>query len=114
VTLVAVFVLTRFGQILPWVSWNKNGIFRFGQQSVAIHVPSSYWNNFIDTPFFRFFCNLWSVNPGTMRRSAQFLRRYAQPGDVVITNYEAEPLYFYTRLPQGLKILESAPIYNAA
>ena len=49
-----------------------------------------------------------------MGRSCEFLRRYAQPGDVVITNYEAEPLYFYTRLPQGLKILANAPIYEAA
>ncbi|HWY39285.1 MAG TPA: glycosyltransferase family 39 protein [Chthoniobacterales bacterium] len=114
VTLVIVSVLTRLDEIVPWVSWNKSGTFRFGQQSVAIHVPTSYWNHFVDTPFLRFFCNLWSTNPGTMGRTAEFLRRYAQPGDVVITNYESEPLYFYTRLPQGLKILANAPIYEAA
>jgi hypothetical protein len=36
------------------------------------------------------------------------------PGDVVITNYESEPPYFYTGLPQGLKILANAPVYDAA
>ena len=114
VTLVAVFALTRFDQILPWVSWNRSGIFRFGQYSIAVHVPSSPLNHFIDTPALRFFCNLWYANPGTMGRAAEFLRHYAQPGDVVITNYESEPLYFYTRLPQGLKIVATSPIYTAA
>lgn len=114
VILVAVFALTRFDQIVPWVSWNKSGIFRFGPYAVAVHVPSSLLNRFLDVGVFRFACNLWYANPGTMGRSSEFLRRNAQPGDVVITNYEAEPLYFYTGLPQGLKILANAPIYQAA
>jgi 4-amino-4-deoxy-L-arabinose transferase-like glycosyltransferase len=114
ISLMAVFTVTRLDQIVPWMSWNPSGIFRFGQYSVALHVPSTPLNRFIDTGLLRFGCNLWYGNPGTMGRSCEFLRRNAQPGDVVITNYEAEPLYFYTRLPQGLKILANAPIYEAA
>src|ERR1700737_2329970 len=114
ISLLAVFILTRFDQIVPWTSWNTSGIFRFGQYPVATHVPSTPLNRFIDTGLLRFGCNLWYGNPGTMGRSCEFLRRHAQPGDVVITNYESEPLYFYTRLPQGLKILANAPIYEAA
>jgi 4-amino-4-deoxy-L-arabinose transferase-like glycosyltransferase len=114
ISLLVVFTITRLDQIVPWTSWNTSGIFRFGQYTVAIHVPSTPLNRFIDTGLLRFGCNLWYANPGTMGRSCEFLRRYAQPGDVVITNYESEPLYFYTRLPQGLKILANAPVYEAA
>lgn len=114
ISLLAVFILTRLDQIVPWTSWNRSGIFRFGQYAVAVHVPSTPLNRVIDTGLLRFGCNLWYGNPGTMGRSYEFLRRYAQPGDVVITNYESEPLYFYTRLPQGLKILANAPVYEAA
>ena len=114
ISLLAVFILTRFDQIVPWTSWNTSGIFRFGQYTVATHVPSTPLNRFIDTGLLRVGCNLWNGNPGTMGRSCEFLRRNAQPGDVVITNYESEPLYFYTRLPQGLKILANAPVYEAA
>jgi 4-amino-4-deoxy-L-arabinose transferase-like glycosyltransferase len=114
ISLLAVFTITRLDQIVPWTSWNRSGNFQFGQYTVATHIPSSLLNRFIDTGLLRFGCNLWYGNPGTMGKSAQFLRRYAQPGDVVITNYESEPLYFYTRLPQGLKILANAPIYEAA
>ena len=114
ISLLAVFILTRLDQIVPWTSWNTSGIFRFGQYAIAVHVPSTPLNRVIDTGLLRFGCNLWYGNPGTMGRSYEFLRRYAQPGDVVITNYESEPLYFYTRLPQGLKILANAPVYEAA
>jgi 4-amino-4-deoxy-L-arabinose transferase-like glycosyltransferase len=114
ISLLAVFAVTRLDQIVPWTSWNRSGIFRFGQYIVATHVPSTPLNRFIDTGLLRFGCNLWYGNPGTMGRSCEFLRRNAQPGDVVITNYESEPLYFYTRLPQGLKILANAPVYEAA
>jgi 4-amino-4-deoxy-L-arabinose transferase-like glycosyltransferase len=114
IALLAVFTLTRFDQIVPWTSWNTSGIFRSGQYTIAIHVPSTPLNRVIDTGLLRFGCNLWYSNPGTMGKSCEFLRRYAKPGDVVITNYESEPLYFYTRLPQGLKILANAPVYEAA
>jgi len=114
ISLLAVFILTRLDQIVPWTSWNRSGIFRFGQFAVALHVPSSPLNRFIDTGLLRFGCNLWYGNPGTMGKSCQFLHRNARPGDVVITNYESEPLYFYTGLPQGLKILANAPVYDAA
>jgi 4-amino-4-deoxy-L-arabinose transferase-like glycosyltransferase len=114
ISLLALFILTRLDQITPWTSWNPSGIFRFGQYTVATHVPSSLLNRFIDTGLLRFGCNLLYGNPGTMGRSCEFLRRNAQPGDVVITNFESEPLYFYSRLPQGLKILANSPVYEAA
>ena len=114
ISLIALFTLTRFAQILPWVSWNRSGVFRFGQYSVMVHVPTSLLNHLIDTPLLRFLGNLRYANPGTMGSAAEFLRHNARTGDIVITNYEAEPLYFHTRLPEGLKILATSPIYQAA
>jgi hypothetical protein len=52
--------------------------------------------------------------PGTLGKICEFLQKNAKPGDVLITNYDWEPLYFYTRLPQALKILPEYPIYQTA
>jgi hypothetical protein len=57
---------------------------------------------------------LFQSNPGTIAKVSDFLRGHAEPTDKVITNYEWEPLYFHTGLPQGLKILPDYPIYRAA
>lgn len=113
-SLVLVFALTRFDQLAPWISWNPHGRFQVGKYSVVTHVPSTTLSKFVDFGLIRFLCNLWRSNPGTMGRTAEFLRRHASPGDVVITNFESEPLYFYTRLPQGLRIANESSIYQAA
>src|SRR5438105_8758148 len=59
ISLLVVFTVTRLDQIVPWTSWNRSGIFRFGQYTVAIHVPLCSFNRFIDTGLLRFGCNLW-------------------------------------------------------
>jgi hypothetical protein len=53
-------------------------------------------------------------NPGTTGRIVEFLKAHASPTDVVLTNYGWEPLYFHTRLPQGMTVLSTYPIYEAA
>jgi hypothetical protein len=58
--------------------------------------------------------DLFHENIGTLGRCVEFLRQHAVSGDLVITNYESEPLYFHTRLPQGMKIMRQDPIYDAA
>ena len=63
---------------------------------------------------FFFISDLFHNNDGTIAKVSEFLRKQAQPGDRVITNYEWEPLYFHTHLPQALKILPDYPIYQAA
>src|SRR6266404_2960190 len=61
-----------------------------------------------------FWLDLFKTNPGTIANVSSFLHEHAQSGDKLITNYEWEPLYFHTRLPQALKILPDYPIYAAA
>jgi hypothetical protein len=58
--------------------------------------------------------DLFRPNPGTVAAACEFLRKNAGPGDVVVTNYESEPLYFHTRLPQGMKIMKQDSIYEIA
>jgi hypothetical protein len=53
-------------------------------------------------------------NPGSIANASRFLAEHARPGDIVLTNYEWEPLYFHTRLPQALKILPEYPIHTVA
>ena len=113
-SLTILFVLTRIGQIGPWLCWNPSGVFQVGKYSVATHVSASPINRFVDIGLIRFICTLSRQHPGTMGRSVEVIRQNAQPGDIVITNYESEPLYFYTGLPQGLKIVPQSPIYQAA
>jgi hypothetical protein len=114
VPLLVIFCTGRLDQIGPWISWNPSGVFSIGRYSVMIHVSSSALNRFVDFGLLRFVCNLRRGNPGTMGRSAEILRRYAQPGDIVVTNYESEPLYFHTQLPQGFTIPARSPIYQTA
>jgi len=44
----------------------------------------------------------------------RFLDVNAQQGDVILTNYGREPIYFHTNLPQALAILPGDPVYEAA
>jgi len=58
--------------------------------------------------------DLFQKNVGTLGQCVEFLRQHASPGDLVITNYESEPLYFHTTLAQGMKIMRQDPIYDTA
>ncbi|MEY2546209.1 MAG: hypothetical protein QOG48_1326, partial [Verrucomicrobiota bacterium] len=42
------------------------------------------------------------------------LQQQAKPEDVLIANYEYEPIYFYTGLRLGLTIARDSPVYDAA
>jgi hypothetical protein len=77
-------------------------------------VPARLVDRVFKTEWLGYLTSLVRDDPGTVARVSEFLRERARPGDILITNYEWEPLYFHTNLPQGLKILPSYPIYEAA
>ncbi len=113
VPLLLIFALTNLAQITPWVLWadkNPNPENRI----VAVHVPQRIVDGLFATGPLLFIRDLFRSNPGTVAESCEFLRKNAEPGDVVITNYESEPLYFHTRLPQGMKIMKQDSIYQIA
>jgi hypothetical protein len=87
---------------------------RPAQPEPALHTPARLLDKVLRTDLLGFAHELVQWSPGTDSRIVEFLNKNAQPGDVVVTNYAWEPLYFHTGLPQGYKVLESYPIYPAA
>jgi hypothetical protein len=111
--LLLVFAFTKFGQITPWIFWaDKNPDPE--NKIVALHVPVRTIDSFLTTEDYFFVRDFWRTNIGTLGECIQFLSQHANRNDLTITNYESEPLYFHTRLPQGMKIMKQDPIYDAA
>jgi hypothetical protein len=113
VALGLISLLTKFAQITPWTFWaDKNP--DPGNKAVALHVPTNTVDAFLPREVLLFARELWRENIGTLGKSVEFLRENARPGDRVITNYESEPLYFHTRMPQAMKISKEDSIYDVA
>ena len=113
VPLLLIFALTNLAQITPWVLWaDKNP--NPENKIVAVHVPQRIIDGLFAAGPLLFIRDFFRSNPGTLAASCEFFRKNAKPSDVVITNYESEPLYFHTRLPQGMKIMKQDSIYQIA
>src|SRR5262245_32099907 len=116
--LVLLFALTQVpANLFPWLLIPPRP--RPAQQPpppvhASLHVPGSLVDKIVRTELLGFARELVETSPGTDSGVIAFLREHARSGDVVITNYAWEPLYFHTNLPQGYKILESYPIRAAA
>lgn len=114
-SLTAALIFTKFAQLTPWIIWGKSVTTFDGKEIIEAHLPNNLVERFLNTrQQFAFLSDLFQSNPGTIAKVSDFLRGHAEPTDKVITNYEWEPLYFHTGLPQGLKILPDYPIYRAA
>ena len=114
-SLLALVIITKFAQLTPWIFWGKSVASFDGKEVIEAHLPPNLVERFLNIrQQFLFISDLFHNNDGTIAKVSEFLRKQAQPGDRVITNYEWEPLYFHTHLPQALKILPDYPIYQAA
>jgi hypothetical protein len=112
-SILLVLVFTNLGQITPWILWaDKNP--NPENKTIAAHVPQRIVDGLFATGALLFVRDLFQSNPGTVTAACEFLRKNAAPGEVVVTNYESEPLYFHTRLPQGMKIMKQDSIYEIA
>jgi hypothetical protein len=118
--LLVVFAGTKFGEITPWALWaNKNPdwsdkSYNLEDKLVDLHAPNNAIDAFLPRENLLFASDLFHKNIGTLGECVEFLRQHAAPGDLVITNYESEPLYFHTGLAQGMKIMTQDAIYDAA
>jgi 4-amino-4-deoxy-L-arabinose transferase-like glycosyltransferase len=115
--LAAGFVLTHVpGNLLPWLLIEPRPAPPEppAAQWAALHVPARSVDKVVRRELVGFAGELVGSSPGTDSRIIAFLRANARPGDVVVTNYAWEPLYFHTRLPLGYTVLESYPIRAAA
>jgi 4-amino-4-deoxy-L-arabinose transferase-like glycosyltransferase len=113
--LTAIVIFTKFAQLTPWIFWGKSVASFDGKEVIEAHLPNNIAERFLNTRQQLFFLSdLFASNPGTIATVSSFLREHSQSTDKLITNYEWEPLYFHTGLPQALKILPDYPIYQAA
>jgi 4-amino-4-deoxy-L-arabinose transferase-like glycosyltransferase len=113
--LLLIAVFTRFAQLTPWIFWGHKVTTFDGHEVVEAHLPRNFSDRYLNAgQQLMFLRDLWHQNPGTVANVCEFLRQHANPGDVLITNYDWEPIYFYTHLRQALKILPHYPIYEAA
>ncbi len=110
--LLVLFCFTKLGRITPWSFAQDERVAFDPSAIVAMHVPKTWQDRFFRTALPAFSRDLWHHNRGAVAGVCEFLKTNAAPGDVMITNYEWEPVYFHTGLPQGLKILPSYPIYK--
>ena len=112
-SLLLLFAFTNFAQITPWLFWaDKNPDPE--HKIVAPHVPEKTINCFLPAADLLFLRDLFYSNVGTIGKCSEFLRENARANDLLVTNYESEPLYFHTRLPQGMKIMRQDTIYETA
>jgi hypothetical protein len=114
VALVLIFGFTKIGRLTPWTAWQDSMVTRDQHAPVTFHVPERLLDRWFRTGQIAYIQSLGRENRGTTSRVAEYLRHHAQPSDVVITNYAWEPLYFHTGLRQGMSVLPSYPIYEAA
>jgi hypothetical protein len=114
IILMLVFGFTKFPRSTPWTFWAEPTALRELDDLVGFHVPYRLVDRILRTGQIRYVASLASPSPGVIQRISEFLEANAAPGDIVITNYCWEALYFHTRLPQGMKVLPSFPIYEDA
>lgn len=115
VPLLLLFSFTKLPELTPWIFWGRKVTTFDRTEVVEAHLPRNIADWYLNIgQQIMFLRDLSAQEPGTTGKICQFLREHAKPGDVILTNYDWEPLYFYTRLPQALKILPDYPIYGAA
>jgi hypothetical protein len=105
-----VLTLTPLGQLTPWAPLLAPA--RGSQPTV--HVPADRATMVANTPLLSLAHELLQGRDGVITGITDFLRTHAKRGDILITNYGWEAIYFRTGLPQGLKINSTSPVYAAA
>jgi 4-amino-4-deoxy-L-arabinose transferase-like glycosyltransferase len=112
--IVMALSVTQIGRLQPWTLLQDEPTPLRSRAIAMMHVPTHWLAALIRFAPLAFARDLVDENPGTLAAVSQYLNAHASPGDIVITNYEWEPLYFHTQLPQGFKILPQYPIRDAA
>lgn len=114
VVLLLLLAVTKASRITPWC-FSHEAVAQYDQKNiVGAHMPSRWYYGFFRTGLYYYAQDLFRPNRGSVAMVSEYLKANAKPDDVVITNYEWEPLYFHTGLPQGLKILPEDPIFLTA
>jgi hypothetical protein len=109
--LVALFAATHLAaSALPWLALGESR----RVAGISVQVPRELAGKLLNTTWWDFARGLGVDDPGTLPELVGLLRRNAAPGDVVLTNFGWDSLYFYTNLAQGMRISADAPVQKAA
>ena len=100
------------GNALPWLAVGESRALFGGW--LSMNAPRELADKLVNRLWWDFVSGLGVPNPGTASELAEFLRGRAEPGQVLVTNYSWDNLYFYTDLPQGMRLPPGAPLHEAA
>ena len=114
VALILLLAFTKIGRLTPWTYAQPSLAKRDPNAAVSFHNPERAIDRFLRTGQLAFLQSLGEPNVGTTGQIVEYLKANAKAGDVVLTNYGWEPLYFHTRLPLAMTVLSSHPSYQAA
>jgi hypothetical protein len=110
---VALFIATHLpGASLLFATFSKGS--EHDKTGIGFHQPRGALGPWLRVEWLGYLRELRETPPGSVTRVAAFLAERAEADDILVTNYEWEPLYFHTRLRQGLKILPEYEIRDAA
>jgi 4-amino-4-deoxy-L-arabinose transferase-like glycosyltransferase len=98
VTLLAVLTLTTVGRLTPWAFWGVPMADRDPNAFATVHLPPAPSDRWLKTSLLGHMNSLVTPNPGTIELVSDYLNAHASPGDIVVTNYEWDALYFHTGL----------------
>ena len=113
VALVALLTFTHLGWNSLFWAFTKGNAFPT-QTSASFHTPPRLFHKIVRTDLAGYVRGLFEPNPGSVSEIVEYLRFHAKPDDILITNYAWEPIYYYTDLRQGLKIMKEYSIYTVA
>jgi hypothetical protein len=111
--LLALFAATNLpGNALPWLALGESR--HLGDKLVFVAAPRDTAEKLLNATWWYFVRGLGVPDPGTLPDLVGYLRANAEPDDVVVTNFAWDNLYFYARMPQGLRISPEAPVRDHA
>jgi 4-amino-4-deoxy-L-arabinose transferase-like glycosyltransferase len=111
--LLALFVATHLpGASLLYLFFSRGSA--HDATGIGFHQPTGAAGPFLRREWLGYLRELRGSDPGTVSAVADYLARHAGPDDLLVTNYEWEPLAFHTNLPQALKVLPDYEILPAA
>lgn len=113
--LLLIFAFTKLELLTPWIFWGDKQTTFDGKELVRAHRSLQSAARYLAIPEQAAFVrDLVHQNLGALANGCHFFKTHANASDLVLTNYDWQPLYFYTRLPQSLRIFPDYPIHQAA
>ena len=111
VGLLVLFAATQLpGAALPWLALGETQ--RAG--GVLWQTPRAPLDKLLNTTWLAFASGLGARDPGALGAIVERIEREAAPGDVLLSNFGWDALYWYSGRPLGMRVAPDAPVRGAA